>query len=187
MRHGVAASHFNRDSKSRKALFKNLVRSLVEKGELETTIEKAKAVKKIADKIIHRALIDSVANRRLLHRFFGRRDVVNTLVERIAPAMKGRTSGFTRVTKVGLRRGDNATVAKLSLVAQPEAVGTLSSGKPAPKRAAKPKVAKAVKKSADKSAEQPKASKAAESKKEAVKKAPAKKAAAAKKTVKKAK
>jgi large subunit ribosomal protein L17 len=194
MRHGVAASHFNRDSKSRKALFKNLVRSLVENGELETTIEKAKAVKKLADRMIHRALVDSVANRRLLHRFFGRRDVVNTLVERIAPAMKGRTSGFTRVSKVGLRRGDNATVAKLSLVAQPEKVGSLSSGKPAPKRAAKPKAAKAEKPVAKKVAAQSTkataakpAAKPVEPKKEAVKKAPAKKAVAAKKTVKKAK
>jgi large subunit ribosomal protein L17 len=129
MRHRIAHKHFNRDVNHRKALLKNLVRSLVEEGEITTTIEKAKETKRIADKLIHKALTDSVLTRRTLHTFFGRRDVVNTLVDRIAPAMKDRVSGFTRLLRVGQRRGDNASLVTLSLINKPEVTGTLKSGK----------------------------------------------------------
>ncbi|PJC43186.1 MAG: 50S ribosomal protein L17, partial [Candidatus Pacebacteria bacterium CG_4_9_14_0_2_um_filter_36_8] len=77
---------------------------------------KAKETKRWADKLIGKAKTDSLATRRLLHTFFGKRDVVNTLVERIAPAMKDRISGFSSIEKLGTRRGDNADVVKLSLV-----------------------------------------------------------------------
>ncbi|MCB9813034.1 MAG: 50S ribosomal protein L17 [Pseudomonadales bacterium] len=119
MRHRIKAKHFNRDSNARKALFKNLVRSLVEHGFIVTTESKAKEIKRISDKIISKAKVDSVATRRLLHRFFGRRDVVNTLVDRIAPEFSDRNSGFTSIEDVGLRRGDNTKLSKLSLVKMP--------------------------------------------------------------------
>jgi len=129
MRHRVKIKHFNRDSKARKALFKNLVRSLVEHGHIVTTEAKAKEIKRIADKIIAKAKVDSVATRRLLHRFFGRRDVVNSLVDRIAPEFKDRKSGFTTIEKVGLRRGDNTKLSKLSLAKMPSRMGTLKAEK----------------------------------------------------------
>jgi len=125
MRHRIQDKKFNRDSNSRKALFKNLVRSLVEKGSITTTEAKAKEAKRIADKLIGKAKTDSTATRRNLHRFFGRRDVVNTLVDKIAPQFTDRVSGFTRVKKAGVRRGDNTQLAELSLVKQPETIGTL--------------------------------------------------------------
>lgn len=144
MRHRVKIKHFNRDSKARKALFKNLVRSLIEHGYIVTTESKAKEIKRIADKIIAKAKTDSVATRRLLHKFFGRRDVVNSLVDRIAPEFKDRESGFTTLEKVGLRRGDNTKLAKLSLAKLPKRMGTLK----AEKIEAKKLVKKAVKKKA---------------------------------------
>lgn len=125
MRHQIAHSHFNRDSNHRKALLKNLVRALVVEGTVVTTTAKAKELKRIADKMIHKAQTDTLGNRRLLHRFFGRRDVVNTLVERIAPTMSDRTSGFTRLSAAGVRRGDNAPLSQVTLVVKPEVVGTL--------------------------------------------------------------
>lgn len=129
MRHRIAHKHFNRDSNHRKALLKNLVRGLVVEGQVTTTVTKAKELKRLADKLIHKAQTDTVTTRRTLHRFFGRRDVVNTLVERVAPAMNDRSSGFTRIATAGLRRGDNAELATVSLVNKPATVGTLKSGK----------------------------------------------------------
>jgi large subunit ribosomal protein L17 len=150
MRHRVKIKHFNRDSKARKALFKNLVRSLVEHGHITTTEAKAKEIKRIADKIIAKAKTDSVATRRLLHRFFGRRDVVNSLVDRIAPEFKDRESGFTTIEKVGLRRGDNTKLAKLSLAKMPSRMGTLKADtlKGTRKKIEKKPVKKVVKKKA---------------------------------------
>ncbi len=116
MRHRQKTKQLGRDTKSRKALLRNLVRSLVEHGQVETTEAKAKEVKRWADKLIGKAQTDSLATRRQLHTFFGKRDVVNTLVDRVAPALKDRKSGFSTIEKLGNRRGDNSKVVKLSLV-----------------------------------------------------------------------
>ncbi|MBT4123895.1 MAG: 50S ribosomal protein L17 [Candidatus Pacebacteria bacterium] len=116
MRHRRKIKHFNRDTKSRKALLRNLLRSLVEHGEVVTTEAKAKEIKRWADKLISKAQNDTLATRRQLHSFFGKRDIVNTLVDRVAPAMKDRKSGFSSISKIGTRRGDNADVVKLSLM-----------------------------------------------------------------------
>ncbi|MCC6711380.1 MAG: 50S ribosomal protein L17 [Candidatus Pacebacteria bacterium] len=116
MRHRQKTKQLGRDTKSRKALLRNLVRSLVEHGQVETTEAKAKEVKRWADKLIGKAQTDSLAVRRQLHTFFGKRDVVNTLVDKVAPAMKDRKSGFSKIEKIGNRRGDNSKVVMLSLV-----------------------------------------------------------------------
>lgn len=121
MRHRVKAQHFNRDTKSRKALFKNLLSSLFEHGAVETTEQKAKAIKRLADKIIGKALPGTLTARRVLERFFGSKQVVNRLVDSVAPVMRNRTSGFTRIIRLGSRRGDDATMVKLELVVQPQA------------------------------------------------------------------
>ena len=125
MKHRIKIKKFNRDTKSRKALFKALVRSLVETGSIVTTQAKAKEARRIADKLIGKAKDATLETRRTLHRFFGTRDVVNTLVEKIAPVFADRNSGFTRITKMGVRRGDNSEMAQLTLVTMPEAVGSL--------------------------------------------------------------
>ena len=152
MRHRIAHKHFNRDANHRKALLKNLVRSLVELGEITTTIEKAKELKSLADRMIGQAQTDSLTVRRTLHRFFGRRDAVNTLVERVAPAMKDRKSGFVSISRAGVRRGDSATLATVRLVNKPETVGTLKSGKvfEKPAKVVKAKAVKAPKPAAKK-------------------------------------
>ena len=163
MRHRVAKKHFGHDTKGRKALLKNLLRALVEEGEVVTTTSKAKEIKRLMDKVIHRAKKDTVESRRLLHRTFGRRDVVNTLVDRIAPAMADRVSGFTTIAKEGIRKGDNAQLSRLKFVVEIDRKGTLKSGTDH----SKVEVKKAAKKA-----------------KPVVKKAPAKEAVA-KKTTKK--
>jgi large subunit ribosomal protein L17 len=146
----------------------NLVRSLVEHGEIKTTTEKATEVRRWADKVISKAKIGDVAARRSLHRFFGKRDVVNTLVDRIAPLFPDRNSGFTIKEVLGKRRGDNTEMTKISFVSQPEVVGTLKTSKdgatvkatPAKKKSASSavKAAKKAPKKADASVKKAEAS-----------------------------
>ena len=116
MKHRVKAKHFNRDTKSRKALLRNLLRALIEHGQIETSEARAKEVRRLADKIISRAQKGDVATRRSIHRFFGKRDVVNTLFDQVVPAFAERKSGFCSLEKLSNRRGDNMPVYRLSLL-----------------------------------------------------------------------
>ncbi len=125
MKHRVQNSRLGTDTKHTKAIIKGLVLSLITHGSIETTVTKAKEASRVADKLIGKARVDSLTVRRTLHMFFGKRDAVNTLVDRIAPVFATRTSGFTRVVKIGTRRGDNTAMARVSLVEQPTTVGSL--------------------------------------------------------------
>lgn len=129
MRHRLVKNHFNRNTNERKALLKSLLRNLVEQGEIVTTDGKAKEIKRLMDKVVYKAKSNTVETRRNLHKIFGRRDVVNTLVERVAPAMGDRVSGFTAITKLSSRRGDSAQMVSLKFVAEIDRVGTLKSSK----------------------------------------------------------
>lgn len=158
MQHRVKTKQFNRDTNHRKSMLRNLVRSLIEVGSVTTTTTKAKELRRLSDKLIHKAQKNTVASRQLLHRFFGKRDVVNTLVETVAPAMSDRVSGFSTIVKIGNRKGDNGQMAKVSLIKQPSHPGSLkapkaevvvpkkATAKAAPKKAAPAKTIKEVKK-----------------------------------------
>ncbi len=122
MRHQIYGRKLNRTSKQRKALFKNLVSSLFERGAIVTTEAKAKSIKGLVDTLIHKAQQGSVATARVLASFFGTRAIVAKLMNEIAPAMKDRVSGFTRIIKLGNRRGDNAETVRIELVVKPEQV-----------------------------------------------------------------
>jgi large subunit ribosomal protein L17 len=122
MRHHIAGRQLNRDNKQRKALFKNLVLSLFERGEIKTTEAKAKSIRGLVDTLIHKAQQGgTVATTRLLASFFGTRGIVHKLVHEIAPAMKDRVSGFTRIVHLENRVGDNSSMVKMELVVKPAA------------------------------------------------------------------
>lgn len=122
MRHRVKGKKLGRNTLQRKALMKNLVKDLVEHGEIQTTEAKAKAIRGLVDKLIHKAQEGTVSARRLLAAFFGTRNVVQHLVDQVAPSMKNRTSGFTRIIRLGNRRGDDSMMVKLELVEKPAKV-----------------------------------------------------------------
>lgn len=174
MKHRVKAKHFNRDAKSRKALLKNLLRDLFTHGQIKTSESRVKEIKRLADKLIAKAKQNSLAARRDLHTYFGRRDVVNTLVDKIAPAVAAKQSGFSTVEKLAARRGDNTVVYKLSLLLGEVKLGSLKAAtvKEAP--------AKAIKETVEVVAKKPAAKKAAPAAKKTVKPIASKK-----KTVKK--
>ncbi len=118
MKHGVKAKHFNRDTQSRKALLRNSLRGLIEHGQIETSEARAKEIRRLADKLINQALKGDVATRRRIHRYFGKRDVVNTLFDQVVPAVAERKSGFCSLEKLANRRGDNMPVYRLSLLVE---------------------------------------------------------------------
>ncbi len=118
MRHRIQDKKFNRNTDQRKALFMGLLRNLTEQGSIVTTKARAKAVKRLADRMVSTAQGNDLAARRKLHMFFGKRDVVNKLVDVVAPAMTDRNSGFVRITDLGSRRGDNTPMVRLEFTTQ---------------------------------------------------------------------
>lgn len=115
MRHSIKGKQLNRDSGARRALFKNLMLALIERGRINTTEAKAKSVQASFEKLITKAKAGTVHHRRLIDEVLNQRPAVNKLVDVIAPAMK-RTSGFTRVVKLGRRRGDDAEMVRLEII-----------------------------------------------------------------------
>lgn len=189
MRHRVQGTAIGRDSQHRKALIRNLLASLFQHGAIETTELKAKVVKRMADKVITKGKPGTLNARRTLESFFGQRQIVNHIMESVVPAVADRTSGFTRMTRLGKRRGDDASMVKIELVSAPvaRAAKPAKAEKPAAKAPAKKAAPaeKAVETKADAKAEAKETKPAV--KKETKAKAPAKKAAAKPKTATKAK
>jgi large subunit ribosomal protein L17 len=103
-------------SAHRKALHRNMVTSLFRKERIKTTKAKALAVRRTAEKMITRAKEDSVHNRRIVAGRLYDEGVVAKLFKDIAPRMKERNGGYTRILKLGERKGDAAEVVILELV-----------------------------------------------------------------------
>jgi len=116
MRHRVKGRKLNRSVKHRKALFKNLVTALIEHGEIKTSEAKAKAVKSLFDRLMTKAKSGTVHARRVIGGFLQRRAVANKLVDSLAPKTGSRTSGFTRIVRLGKRKGDDTMMVRMELV-----------------------------------------------------------------------
>lgn len=127
MRHRQAGSKLGRNTHQRQALFKQQAGALILNESTKTTLAKAKLLVRLMDKLITQAKKGSLASRRRLLAFLNRRPVVHKLVDDIALRNKTRTSGFTKLTRLGVRRGDNAMIARVELI----------DPKPQPKKEAK--------------------------------------------------
>jgi large subunit ribosomal protein L17 len=119
MRHRLRGKKLSRHHHHRKALFKNLIKSLIDHGEIKTTESKAKAVRILVEKLITKGKAGTVQTRRLIGGFLQSRQAVNRLVDEIAPLFKSKPGGYTRITRLGERKGDNAVMVKLELVEKP--------------------------------------------------------------------
>ena len=113
-----AGRTFNRDTNARKAMFIGLAKNLIEKEQIKTTLPKAKALRGVVEKLITRAKVDSVANRRLVASELGNAsaDTVKKLFTVLGPRYANRPGGYTRVLKAGFRYGDAAPMAIIELV-----------------------------------------------------------------------
>jgi large subunit ribosomal protein L17 len=116
MRHQVHGKKLNRSSGHRKALFRNLVQSLVEHERITTTLVKAKAMRPYMEKLITRAKSQDLAARRAVAAFIPTSVAANKVVVEIAPRFVDRPGGYTRITKLGRRTGDGAEMAIIEFV-----------------------------------------------------------------------
>ena len=103
MRHQKAGRTFNRDTNARKALFIGLAKNLIEKEQIKTTLPKAKDLRGVVEKLITRAKVDTVANRRLVASELGNNSAatVKKLFTVLGPRYAKRPGGYTRVLKAG--------------------------------------------------------------------------------------
>ncbi len=145
MRHRNAGKKLGRDTAHRKALFRNMAKSLITYERIRTTETKAKELRKVVDKLITLALKNDLPARRQAYKVLGNHGLVKKLFDEIGPRFAGVPGGFTRVVKLGLPRpGDAAPMAVIELTrlaekaAQP-AKEEKPAEKPAEKKAAKPK------------------------------------------------
>lgn len=116
MKHRRGFNPLERMPAHRKALHRSMVTSLFKYERIRTTKTKAQAIRKSAEKLITRAKIDSVHNRRLVSARVFDEGIVVKLFTNIAPRMKERPGGYTRIIKLGERSGDAAEVVILELV-----------------------------------------------------------------------
>ena len=105
-----------RTSEQRKAMLRQLTTDLLEHGKLETTFTRAKEVQPVVEKMITLGKKGGLANYRRALSFLTKEDVANKLFKEIAPGYAERNGGYTRVTRVGVRRGDAAETALIELV-----------------------------------------------------------------------
>lgn len=121
-RHQSKLPKLNRDSNSRKSLFRNQLKSLIEHGKLTTTVTKAKVIKRLFDKLAAKATQGTLASRRNVAATLASPKTANRLVDAIIPVMGGRKSGFTTIQKVSVRKGDATSMATLTLMAMPPVI-----------------------------------------------------------------
>jgi large subunit ribosomal protein L17 len=116
MKHRRGFNPLERSSAHRKALHRNMVTSLFKYERIRTTKAKALEIRRSAEKLITRAKVDSVHNRRIVSRRLFDEGIVAKLFTNIAVRMKERPGGYTRILKLGERYGDAAEVVILEMV-----------------------------------------------------------------------
>src|SRR5688572_4345018 len=115
-RHGYKGRKLHRERGPRLALIKGLADSLVKYETIETTLPKAKEVVPYIEKLITKAKKGDLHNRRQIISKLQTVESAHKLVDEIAPKLSARNSGHLRIEKTGLRRGDNAEMARVSFV-----------------------------------------------------------------------
>ncbi len=105
-----------RTTAHRTAMLRALVTFLFENGKIETTVTRAKEVSSMAEKMITIAKENNLHNKRMVMSFVTKEDVTHKLFNEIAPKYTDRNGGYTRITKLGPRRGDAAEMAVIELI-----------------------------------------------------------------------
>ena len=116
MRHRKAGRQLRRTSEQRLALLRNLASSLIEHGAIETTEAKAKELQPFVEKLVTKAKAGTLHKRRLIARHVQRRETGDKLFQELGPRFAARPGGYTRILKIGARRGDGAEMARIEFV-----------------------------------------------------------------------
>jgi large subunit ribosomal protein L17 len=119
MRHRVGGKQLNRDKDHREALLKNLASSLILSGRIETSVVKAKFLRPFIEKLVTKAKNDTFTSLQILRTKIGNEEAIRKLIKEIAPSMKDRNGGYTRIKKLGkIRKGDSSEVAMIEFVSE---------------------------------------------------------------------
>jgi large subunit ribosomal protein L17 len=116
MRHNILGRSLNRDSGHRKALYRNLVTSLLRSEKIVTTEAKAKEIRPMAEKMITLGKKSGLSSYRQAIAFITDKAVTAKVFSELGPRYKERTGGYTRITKLEPRLGDNAPMVQLELI-----------------------------------------------------------------------
>ena len=108
--------NLGRPTAHRMAMLRGLVTLLLENGQVETTLTRAKEVRSLAEKMITLGKKNTLASRRAAFAFITKRAVVSKLFDEIAPKYAERQGGYTQIFKIGPRRGDAAEMAIIRLI-----------------------------------------------------------------------
>ena len=116
MRHGKKVAHLGRTNTHRKAMLANMASSLIEHKRINTTVAKAKALKKFVEPLVTRSKEDTTHNRRVVFSALRNKYAVTELFRIVSEKVGDRPGGYTRIIKLGNRLGDNADMALIELV-----------------------------------------------------------------------
>ncbi len=116
MRHAKRGRKLNREAAHRKSMFATMAGQVIQHGRIKTTGPKAKEIRGVVDKLITLAKRDDLHARRQATAFLKDKTIVRRLFEDVAPGLDDRTSGYTRILKLGPRLGDGAEAVYLELV-----------------------------------------------------------------------
>jgi len=136
MRHGHGLRKLNRTTSHRLAMFRNMAVALLRHETIRTTLPKAKELRRVVEPMITLGKAPSLANRRLAFDRLRDRATVAKLFAELGPRYANRNGGYLRILKNGFRKGDNAPLALVSLMDQPETAAAGEPAKPAAKKAA---------------------------------------------------
>ena len=148
MRRNKNFNHLGRQAGHRKAMLSNMAVSLIMHKRIQTTIAKAKAVQKFIEPLVTKSKEDTTHQRRIVFSYLKQKEAVTELFRTIAPLIKERPGGYTRILKTGFRLGDGADMCIIEFV---DFNATYTEGAQAPVVAAeaKPKTRRSRKKSTD--------------------------------------
>lgn len=116
MRHGKKFNHLGRTHSHREALLSNLASSLILHKRINTTVAKAKALRKFVEPILTRSKENSTHSRRIVFSYLQNKEAVSLLFREVADKIANRPGGYTRILKIGNRLGDNAEMCLIELV-----------------------------------------------------------------------
>lgn len=116
MQHRVFGRKFSRDANERKSLFKNLVSSLIIHGYIRTTVAKAKAINGLFDTLVVKARKKTPQSINVIGTYLQNKKAIKRLIDEIAPAHINRPGGFTKIIRLGERKGDGAEIVRLEIM-----------------------------------------------------------------------
>ncbi len=119
MRHRLGLRKLNRTSSHRLAMLRNMTVSLLRHEVIKTTLPKAKELRRVAEPILTLGKNPTLANRRLAFSRLRDREMVTKLFDELGPRYASRNGGYSRILKFGFRKGDNAPLALVELLARP--------------------------------------------------------------------